>query len=326
MSDMKLIESRAEGLYCAQGDFYIDPLRPVERAVITHAHADHFCSGCDSYFGHRHTIHFLKLRMGRIAPMHGFEYNSSFEFNGVKLSLHSAGHMPGSAQVRIEYAGEVWVVTGDLKPGNNPYCEPFEQLTCDFLITECTFSDPVFKWPNEQEEVSKIKNWYQECIEKELHPVLSAYAIGKAQKTQQLLDGKGIPILVHPTIAKFNESYRELGFKIPDFRILKDGMSKKKIGNALVLVPPSVFNTAWMLRFEKYSAGLSSGWVLKPNTVKDRGADCGFVLSDHADFDGLVKNIKQSKVKGVYLMHGDKSLMLQNLQNLELDIKILRYQ
>ena len=323
---MSLIESRPEGLYCSVGDFYIDPLMPVGKALISHAHADHFCSGCDQYFGHRHTVHFLKLRMGRIAPMKGIEYGEELNFNGVKISLHSAGHMPGSAQVRLEFKGEVWVVTGDLKPEGNPYCAPFEHLSCDHLITECTFSDPMFKWPSESDELKAIQKWYYNCIESEQVPVLSAYAIGKAQKMQNLLAKEGIPVMVHSTIAKFNDSYKKLGFEIPAYTILRDGMSKKKIGKHLVLAPPSVFNTAWMLRFSSYSAGLCSGWVFKPGTVKNRGANVGFRISDHADFDSLVANIKQSGAQSVYLMHGDKEAMFDHLKDMELELKILRYQ
>jgi putative mRNA 3-end processing factor len=323
---MSLIESRPEGLYCTQGDFFIDPLQPVGDAVITHAHADHFCSNCDSYYGHRHTIHFLKRRMGRIAPMFGFEYKETFEFNGVKVSLHSAGHMPGSAQVKISYKGEVWVITGDLDPSGNPYCEPFEQLKCDHLITECTFSDPKYVWPNEDRELQKVKSWYQDCTRRGEQAVLSAYAIGKAQKLQFLLSQKDIPVMVHPTVAKFNESYKELGFKIPDYKILKDGMTKSKRKDYLILTPPSVYKTAWMLRFDLYSAGLCSGWVLDENVVDSRGANIGFVLSDHADFEGLVGNIKQSEATSVYLMHGDKQHMSLKLKQLGLETKILRYQ
>lgn len=323
---MNLIESRPEGLYCTIGDFFIDPLLPVRKAIISHAHADHFCSGCDSYYGHRHTIHFLKLRMGRIAPMKSMEYGETFNFNGVKVSLHSAGHMPGSAQIRIEYAGEIWVVTGDLKPEGNAFCAPFDTLSCDHLITECTFSDPLFRWPSENQELLNIHNWYKRCLKDECVPVLSAYAIGKAQKMQNLLAKAKIPVLVHPTIAKFNKSYKKLGFDIPAFNVLKDGMSKKKIGEQLVLAPPSVFNTAWMLRFSEYSAGLCSGWNLKEGTLKGRGADIGFTISDHADFHSLVRNIKQSDAQVVYLMHGDKESMYHHLKDMELEIKILKYQ
>lgn len=323
---MLLIESRPEGLYCPVGDFYIDPLKPVSKAVITHAHADHFCSGCNEYIAQRTTISFLKLRMGRIAPMKALDYGQVIDFSGVKVSLHSAGHMPGSAQVRVEYKGEVWVITGDYKPEGNPFCAPFELLKCDVLVTECTFSHPRFAWPEEDVVRDQIIGWYRNSVGLGKYPVLAAYAIGKAQKIMSMLREEDIPIMVHRTVDKFNKLYKDLGMDPGPYKVLKDGMQKKHFGNSLILVPPTVLKTAWMKRFKELSVGLCSGWLTDESAVSKRGADQGFILSDHADFNAILSYVELCGADLVYLMHGNKEEMSKFFVSKGIKHALMKYQ
>lgn len=323
---MQLVESRKEGLYCTVGDFYIDPILPVKKAWITHAHADHYCSGCEAYFGHDQTIYFLKKRIGRIAPMTGIPYGEKRSINGVEISLHSAGHIPGSALIRLEYQGEVWVITGDFNPPGSVCCAPFTQLQCDYLITECTFSHPKFVWPAQDLVFNQVQDWYETCINQQVVPILTSYSLGKAQKVQLMCQTLGIPYMVHQTVEKFNQCYRDLGFEIPDVSIVKDGIQPRHYEGQLIIAPPTVLKTAWLYRFNQVSTALCSGWVLQEGMVQKRGANVGFCISDHADFPDLVRHIKRSQADVVYLMHGDKARMASHLGDFHSNIKLLEYQ
>jgi putative mRNA 3-end processing factor len=311
-----LVVLRPQGLYCPPGDFYIDPWRPVERAVITHAHGDH------ARYGHRHYLAaapgagVLRTRLGDIA-LDTLAYGESITHHGVSLSLHPAGHVLGSAQIRLEHAGRVWVASGDYKfmaatdDAVDPTCVPFEPVRCDVFITESTFGLPIYRWQRQRELFADIDAWWRANAEAGRASVLFCYAFGKAQRVLAGVDATIGPIFCHGAVEPLNRAYREAGVPLPSTTLVSQIEDKALFRRGLVLAPPSAAGSAWMKRFGEYSDAFASGWMLLRGARRRRALDRGFVLSDHADWPGLQAAIQATGAGRVIVTHGQVPVLVR---------------
>jgi len=309
---LDLVIARPEGLYCPPGDFYIDPWRPVERAVITHAHADHARWGHRHYLATRAGAGVLRTRLGDI-DLQALPYGETVDVNGVRISLHPAGHVLGSAQVRIESRGEVWVASGDYKVEPDPTCAPFEAVRCDTFITESTFGLPIYRWQSGGEIMAEIDAWWRANAELGRTSILFCYAFGKAQRILASVDQSIGPIFCHGAIEPLNRAYRAAGVTLPETRAVPDG-NVAEFKRALVLAPPSAQGSPWMKRFPAYSDAFASGWMRLRGARRRRALDRGFVLSDHADWPGLQLAIDASGAQRVIVTHGQVAPMVRWLE------------
>lgn len=284
---MSLIEPAAGGLYCAAGDFYIDPLEPAPRAVITHAHSDHARPGCGSYLAAEPGLGLLRERLGPEASIEAVPYGKKVRIGGVNVSLHPAGHILGSAQVRIEHRGEVWVVSGDYKRDPDPTCAPLEPLRCHVFISESTYGLPIYRWRPPEEVLGEIRAWWQANQQSGRTSILFAHALGKAQRVLAALGSGPGPIVVHGAVARYLPAYAAAGVKLPP---LADQVKNR----GLVIAPPSARGSPWLRRFGASSTGAVSGGMQIRGLRRRQGVDRGFVLSDHADWDALLAAIRES--------------------------------
>ncbi|MDQ3072123.1 MAG: ligase-associated DNA damage response exonuclease [Bacteroidota bacterium] len=301
---LNLIEFTNKCLYCPAGGFYIDPWRAVDRALITHAHGDHARWGCKHYLSHHDSLPILKVRLGTQNPMQGIDYGEEININGVKVSFHPAGHIIGSAQIRLEYKGEVWVVSGDYKLEEDGVCTPFESVKCNVFVTESTFGLPIYRWQPQVEIMGQINSWWQQNAERGFASIIFAYSLGKAQRLLSNLDQSLGPIYLHGAIFNIQNAYHEYGIPLPQFPRVEPSMKKDVFRNAMIIAPPSAAGSGWMKRFAPCSMGVASGWMALRGMKRRRAADKGFVLSDHADWDGLNSAIKATGAEKVYVTHG----------------------
>jgi putative mRNA 3-end processing factor len=307
MKAPSLITFTKNGIYCEAANVYIDPWKPVKNAIITHAHSDHARVGMENYLAHKDSQSILKLRLGKDINVEAVEYDSVVEINNVKISLHPAGHILGSAQVRLEKDGEVWVVSGDYKLQNDNVSPEFQPVPCQHFITESTFGLPVYKWTEQKNVMNEINEWWRENRMTGKCSVLMGYALGKMQRIIRNLEFEG-PVYCHGAIYNVNESFRKEGFDFP--RILSAGTitDKSEFRNALILAPTSALNSTWMKKFFPYSVGYCSGWMAIRGAKNRRGVDRGFVLSDHADWNELNVAVKETGAGHVYVTHGYTSV------------------
>ena len=318
-----LLEVTPAGLYCAAGDFYIDPWRRVRRAVITHAHSDHARSGCERYLCAAPGKLVLRTRIGAAAPIDTLPYGESVSINGVDLSLHPAGHVLGSAQVRVRHGGETWVVTGDYKLEADPTCAPFEPVRCDVFVTESTFGLPVYRWPNPETVAAEINDWWRSNRDEGHTSVLLAYALGKAQRLAALLDPSIGPIVAHGAVMKMVEQYRASGVRLPPIDRVPPRARRVGDGKALVLAPPSAAGSRWLRLFGATRVAMASGWMMLRGVRRRRGFDRGFVVSDHADFPGLMAAIEATGARRVLATHGFADAVARLLRDRGLDAATL---
>ncbi|GAA4357840.1 ligase-associated DNA damage response exonuclease [Variovorax defluvii] len=317
----ELVIARPEGLYCPPGDFYIDPWRPVARAVITHAHSDHARVGHGHYLAHEHSAGTLRARLGEIT-LQTLPYGEAIVHHGVRISLHPAGHVLGSAQVRLEHAGRVWVASGDYKTEPDGTCTPFEPVPCDTFITESTFGLPIYRWPSQPALFEEIDGWWRANAAQGRASVLLCYAFGKAQRILHGVDAAIGPIVVHGAVEPLNAVYRAAGVALPPtLRVTDPGVDAALLKRSLVLAPPSAQGTPWMRRFGHYSDAFASGWMQLRGTRRRRGVDRGFVMSDHADWPGLQQAIAGTGAERVYVTHGSVAVMVRWLAESGLDAR-----
>lgn len=316
---MGLVDLREHGLYCAAGDFYIDPWDPVERALITHAHADHLHTGSQAYLTARRGEALVRARLGPDARIEPLDYGAVLALNGVHVSLHPAGHILGSAQARIEHRGEICVISGDYKLAADPTCIPFEPVACHTFVTESTFGLPVFRWPREENVLAEINAWWRANQAAERASVLFAYPLGKAQRVLAGIDAEIGPIYTHGAVEQFNRLYRENGVALPQTYYARSAPAKTDWTRALVLAPPLGKTSPWLRRFGDFSTGLASGWMRIRGTRRRRSIDRGFVLSDHADWSGLGTAIQQSNAETIWVTHGYRNVLARWLAENGLD-------
>lgn len=319
MPDAPLIRDTPAGLYCEAGDFYVDPWRPVDRAIVTHAHGDHARWGHKRYLTTTDGRHVLQSRMGPQAVIDTLPYGESLDLNGVRVSLHPAGHVLGSAQVRIEHRGEIWVVSGDYKTGPDLTSRPFELVPCHTFITESTFGLPIYRWPAQEEIYREVNDWWRKNRDEGRTSVLFGYAFGKAQRVLAGLDPSIGPIYCHGAVERLNAAYRETGVPLPETQYAGAADPKKRWSDSIVVAPPSAMGTTWLRKFGELSTAFVSGWMLVRGTRRRRAVDRGFPLSDHADWPGLQETIRATGAQRVLVTHGQVGVMVHwlNQQGIE---------
>lgn len=315
----ELLQRTDAGLYCPAGDFFIDPWRPVARAVVTHAHADHAQPGSDHYLTSRPGEAVLRLRMGPEARIQAVDYGEAIGLGGTRVSLHPAGHILGSAQVRVERRGEVWVVSGDYKTDPDPTCTPFEPVPCHTFVTESTFGLPIYRWPPATQVLADVNAWWRANQAAGRASILFAYALGKAQRLLAGVDPAIGPIYTHGAVEKVNAVYRAAGVALPETRSAINMPRGTRWAGALVVAPPSAQGTAWARRFGNASTAFASGWMRIRGTRRRRAIDRGFVLSDHADWPGLLDAIRATGAPRVWVTHGYTAVMVRALREHALD-------
>jgi putative mRNA 3-end processing factor len=299
-----LVVRSAAGLYCPAGGFHIDPIRPVPCAVITHGHGDHARPGMGAYHATRASLPILRWRLGDGA-YYAHEYGEVFRLGGVRVSLHPAGHVLGSAQVRIAEGARVWVVSGDYKRQADPTCAAFEALRCDVFLTESTFALPVYRWPDTADVVREIVAWREECAEREEAAVLYCYALGKAQRVlAELARFTDRPALLHGAIDAGVAVYRASGIAMLPTRSLADDAGRDDAAGELVLAPPSAAGSAWTRRFRRAQHGFASGWMRLRGNRRRGNYDRGFAISDHADWPDLLRSVRETGARRVIALHG----------------------
>lgn len=306
----------SKGLFCPLGNFYIDPKRAVEHAVITHAHSDHARKGSRQYYCTRQTVSLLKTRLGDEITVHSKRYDETFYFGEVMVSFHPAGHILGSAQVRIEYAGEVWVVSGDYKREPDLTCDAFETVECDVFVTEATFGTPSFVWDKQANIDEAIFNWWKNNARRGINSVLFAYSLGKAQRVLSLLFSySDRPIYCDAATQAINECYRDQQVLLAPTLPLEAVKNKKSSGELFIVPPMFLKSEKSHLLGQRYETAFASGWTARGGYANERG----FLLSDHADWNDLIQTIVETKAKRVYVQHRGKGALVRHLKSLGLE-------
>ena len=286
-----------QGLYCPEGKFHIDPMGRVPRALITHGHSDHAARGMGSYLCSHHALPVIRHRLGKITA-EGIAYGEQRQIGGVTVSFHPAGHVPGSAQIRIERGGEVWVASGDYKTAPDALCEPFEAVRCHTFLTETTFGLPIFQWQSEAVVMGQIAQWWQDNAARGVASVLMAYSFGKAQRLMAGLAGLG-PICTHPVVEAVTDILRQQGYPLPPTLALTNAPPPQ---GALVIATPNAMASAWALGLGPHTVAAASGWMAL--AARRKGASAAFVLSDHADWAGLNAAVAATGAEQVFTLHG----------------------
>jgi putative mRNA 3-end processing factor len=322
-----LLQPTEAGLYCPAGDFHVDPWLPVPRAVITHAHADHLRAGCGAYLLADAGLAVARARLGSDAPIQGVPYGQAVTLGGIVVSLHPAGHILGSAQVRVEQGGEVWVVSGDYARASNPTCAPFEPLRAHTFVTESTFGLPIFRWPPARDVHAAINAWWQANAAAGRASLLYGYALGKAQRLLAGVDPAIGRIYTHGAVERMNTAYREAGIALPDTVPVREAPARPgSWRGALIVAPPSAHGSAWTRRFGDASTAFASGWMCIRGTRRRRAVDRGFVLSDHADWAGLLATIAETGAERVWVTHGHGATLARLLRERGLEAEAMATQ
>lgn len=315
MADVLTFSDR--GIYCPAGDFHIDPWRPVDRAIVTHGHSDHARPGHRAYLSTPEALPVIRSRLGEIAA-EALRYGERRRIGGATVSFHPAGHVPGSAQVRVEVGGEVWVVSGDYKVEPDGLCEPWEPVACHVFISECTFGMPVFRWAPQAEVVAGIARWWQAAAGAGRIAVLGAYGLGKAQRIMAALPDIG-PILTHGAVEVPTAILRAQGYRVPPTSRVTGAVPP----GALVVAPPSALGSPWAGKLGPVDEAFASGWMALRGIRRRRGLGTGFVLSDHADWPGLNAAIRATGAARVFVTHGYTAVFRRWLESQGYDAGIV---
>ena len=307
-----LLEFNDKGMYCEQANVYLDPWRPVQNAIITHGHADHAKFGNENYITHNINVPILKHRLG-VTNVTGKDWGETFVVNNVKFSLHPAGHIIGSAQVRVEYKGEVWVFTGDYKTEDDGISTPYEVVKCNSFITECTFGLPVFKWVPQAQVMDDINNWWSENRAEGKTSVLFGYSLGKAQRLLKFLDPNIGTIFTHGAIENMTEVLRPIVDLPPTKLVTRETKKEDLLGN-IVIAPPAAHGSPWIRKMTPFVTGSASGWMAFRGARRRRAVDKGFVLSDHCDWQSLMDSIKATGAERIIATHGYSEIFSRYLR------------
>ena len=310
------------GIFCPAAGVYIDPWKPVDRALITHGHADHARSGMGHYMATESAAPVIRHRLGDIS-LETVAYGTVKRIGDANISFHPAGHVPGSAQVRVEVGGEVWVVSGDYKIEADGVSEPFEPVPCHSFITECTFGLPVFNWDDPAAINAEVNRWWAANAAEGKFSICGAYSLGKAQRILAALDTSIGPILTHGAVENTNAVLRGQGITLPETMLVTPDLDLKTLKGAFVLAPPSALGSAWARRFKPASTAFASGWMALRGVRRRRSADRGFVLSDHADWAGLNHAIAETGAERVFVTHGYTSVFRRWLEEQGYDAAIV---
>ena len=309
---MQILNFTDKGIYCIPGKFYIDPWKPVDYALITHGHADHARWGMKKYLCHNLTVPILHIRIGADIQVQGIGYNEPININGVKVSFHPAGHIIGSAQIRMEYKGKVAVVSGDYKLENDGLSTVFEPVKCHEFVTESTFGLPIYKWASTEKLNESMQNWVLNNQQIGKTSVFVGYSLGKAQRILNAVSGIA-PIYTHYSITKLNQAYENAGIQLPHYESLDFRESVQHVNKGIVIVPPSLVDTNVLKKIPNMVYAVCSGWMQVRGARRWRSADAGFAVSDHADWDDLLKAVKETNAEKVYVTHGQTAVFAKYL-------------
>lgn len=323
---MPLLEFTDKGIYCPQANVYLDPWKPVEKALITHGHSDHARWGHQWYLCVSEALPVIRYRLNTTSPLQTVQYGEVITINGVHFSFHPAGHIIGSAQIRIEYQGEVWVFSGDYKTENDGIARPFEPIKCNTFISETTFGLPIYNWKPQTEIFRDINDWWQKNSAEGRTSVLTCYTLGKAQRILRNVDASIGKIFTHGAVENINHVIRSQNIALPDTHLVTKEMQKTEWIGGLVLCPPSAVGSPWIQKFNPYSLGVASGWMTLRGTRRRRGADRGFALSDHADWNGLNNTIRETGAEKIFTTHGYAETFAKWLREKGLDAQAIRTQ
>jgi putative mRNA 3-end processing factor len=322
---MALITFTNKGIYCPQGKFYIDPWRPVDLAVTTHGHADHVKWGNKAYLCHELTKPILNQRLGPDLTIETLPYQKEININGVKVSLFPAGHVIGSAQIRLEYKGEVCVVSGDYKTEYDGISAAFEPVKCHTFVSESTFGLPIYKWQPQEVIFSQIRDWVSDNHDRSKTSVLVAYSLGKAQRLIKGLSGY-TDIYVHNSIANLNEAFINAGVDLPETIRISPETKKEQLQKGIVIVPPALADGRWIKTLQSPATGICSGWMQVRAGRRWRSADAGFALSDHADWPGLLAAIKETGAEKIFVTHGYTATFSKYLNEIGIEAEEVKTQ
>ena len=307
-----LLKFTKKGIYCEAADVYIDPWKPVPRALITHGHADHSRYGSKAYLATNIAAPVIKYLLGNI-KMETVKFGEVRTINGVKFSFHPAGHILGSAQIRVEHKGEVWVASGDYKLEDDGLAKPFEPIRCHTFITESTFGLPVYDWKPQEEIFADINAWWRQNAADGKTTFITGYSLGKAQRILRGLDTSIGNIYTHGAVENINEVVRNQGVSLPETTRITRETDKKIFPKNLILAPPSALNSAWMKKIKSVSVGIASGWMTLRGPRRRKAADRGFPLSDHVDWKDLNKAIAMTEASRVIVTHGYSNIFSKYL-------------
>jgi len=321
---MPLLEFSPSGIYCPQAGIYIDPWKKVEKALITHGHADHARWGMGSYLCTDTAALVMRYRLGTYGQgVSSVPYGEPVHINGVKFSFHPAGHVVGSAQIRVEYKGEVWVVSGDYKTEFDGISEAFEPVKCHTFITESTFGLPVYRWEPQANIIRDINDWWKQNQADGVNSVLLAYSLGKAQRILANIDTHIGEVYAHTAVENINEILRHQGIPLPITKLIEKSTRKGDIKGALIIAPPAAIGSPWAKKLMPFELGMASGWMSIRGARRRRAADIGFALSDHADWPGLNAAVEATGAEIVYVTHGYSDTFAQWLCSKGLDGRVV---
>lgn len=315
---MALLEFTAEGIYCPQADVYLDPWKPVKKAMITHGHSDHARWGHQRYLCTTASEQVIRYRLNLTDNLQTVKFGERIYIHGVEFSFHPAGHIPGSAQIRVAYGGEVWVFSGDYKLESDGISEPFEPVRCDTFITESTFGLPVYNWKPQGEIFDDINDWWRKNSDAGKVSVIAGYALGKSQRILKNVDASIGKIYLHGAIRSVTGLFTNT-LDLPETIYVSPDMKKKDFEGALIVCPPSALGTPWLRRFDPYSLGIASGWMGLRGARRRRGADRGFILSDHADWRALNQAVMETGARRVFVTHGYAGIFARWLDSLGIE-------
>jgi len=320
---MKLIQFRPEGIYCELGDFFIDPWLPVKNALITHGHGDHARWGMENYLCHHHTVPILKSRISEDIQVQGISYNEKIKIGEVWVSFHPAGHILGSAQIRIEYKGQVLVVSGDYKLQDDGLSTPFEPIKCHEFITESTFGLPIYQWKSITQLNQEIIDWVESCKKESKTPILVGYSLGKAQRIMKALEGYG-ELYTHFSIDRLNQAYESVGIKLPEYQVWDARNFSKIPSEGILIIPPALVDSQAFKKITNRAYSICSGWMTVRGSRRWRSADAGFAMSDHADWNELLSAIRQTEAEKIYVTHGQTHVFSKYLRELGYESEVVQ--
>lgn len=315
---MKFIKFTKKGIYCIPGKFYLDPWFPVNYAVISHGHADHARRGNKHYLCVNDSKVILKHRIGQDISIESLAYNEPKNINGVHVSFHPAGHIIGSAQIRLEYKGYVIVFSGDYKTQPDFISTPFEPIKCHEFITESTFGLPIYSWKSEEDLQTELQNWIHQNQQNNRTSVLFGYSLGKAQRLMKLVENVD-EIFVHTAIDNLNTAISNSGIELPKTQLLKPDFDKKIVQNKIIIMPPGLLGSKMLKRVPNAATAICSGWMQIRGNKRWKGVDAGFAISDHADWDGLLSAIKATEAEKVYVTHGSQATFSKYLNEIGIE-------
>ena len=304
-----LITNSKKGLYCKLADTWIDPHKPVKRALITHAHMDHFTLGCYEYISTYETATILKERIGSEINIKTYDYGKEFKLNGINISFYPSGHILGSSQIKFNFAGEVWIITGDFKRQKDDTCQEFEKVKTDYLISESTFGLPIFRWEEPQKTVKDISKWIDSSPDKT--SILFCYSLGKAQRLLNEISKIKFKnnIYTHSSIYKMNNCYKKLGINIIETNKFDKKQNIDQFKGNLILLPPALNKGSFLKKYKDIQTSFASGWMSIRALRKRSGYDKGFAFSDHADWEAILKTVNESEAKNIFFHHGDSEAL-----------------